>query len=165
MNEFSFEHGNIGKGIVSAVVAGVKYLFVPLLLLIGISTVLLQAGGQEVAEQVRVQEIMDLVVMFGIPIVILSFFRGFYPRGTLSRFGFGVAAVAAVCLWIWFVTNGGTLTLEFEQFGATLTFTGLLLLFILAAALKGVLYLAELLSYRKEWLGSQESSSKTTADH
>jgi hypothetical protein len=48
----------------------------------------------------------------------------------------------------------GDRVLRFDQFGIAISFTGLVLLFILAAALGGVIYLAEMLSYRREWLRS-----------
>jgi hypothetical protein len=156
MSEFSFAEGNVGKGIVAAVVSGIKYLLLPLILLIGASSLLVQAGGQGMARQIGLEEAINAVVIIGTPIVVLSFFRGYYPRGSISRFTFGAIVVALICLWIWFVTRGGALTLEFEQFGLSLSFTGLVLLFIFAAALKGVYYLAEMLSYRQEWLRSRE---------
>jgi hypothetical protein len=94
-------------------------------------------------------------LLIGIPIAILSFFRGFYPKGSISRFTFGAIVVVLACLWIWSVTRGGALALEFDQFGLSISFTGLVLLFILAAALKGVYYLAEMFSYRREWLNAR----------
>ncbi len=148
----------VGKGIIASVVSGIKYLLLPLILLIGASSLLVQAGGQDIAKQIGLEEVMNIVVIFGIPIAVLSFFRGFYPRGSISRFIFGTIVVVLVCLWIWFVTRGGNLVLEFDQFGLSISFTGLVLLFILAASLKGLYYLAELLSYRKEWLRSRQPS-------
>jgi hypothetical protein len=158
MSDFSLEHGSIGSGIIAAVVAGIKYLLIPLILLIGASSLLVQAAGQGVADQIGLEAVIETVLVLGIPIALLSFFRGFYPRGSISRFTFGIAVVALVCLWIWFITRGGNLVLEFDRFGLSVSFTGLVLLFILAAALKGVYYLAEMLSYRREWLRSQQAS-------
>ncbi len=156
MNEFSLNEGNVGKGIAASIISAVKYLIFPLLILMSATSLLVKGGGGEVAEQLRLEDIKYVLLMLGIPITILSFFRGFYPRGSVSRFTFGAIVTVLVCIWIWMVTMGGNLTLEFEQFGLTLNFTGLVLLFILAAALKGVFYLAEMLSYRQEWLGSQK---------
>lgn len=156
MSDFSLNEGNIGKGIAASILAAVKYLILPILILMSASSMLTQAGGEEIAGQLRFEEIVNVVLVLGIPITILSFFRGFYPKGSISRFAFGVIVTALVCIWIWMVTMGGNLVLEFEQFGFSLNFTGLVLLFILAAALKGVFYLAEMLSYRKEWLDTKE---------
>ncbi len=155
MNEFSLNEGHVGKGIAASILSAAKYLIFPLLILMSASSMLVQAGGGEVAEQLRLEDVKYVLLMLGIPITVLSFFRGFYPKGSISRFTFGAIVTVLVCLWIWMVTMGGNLTLEFEQFGLVLNFTGLVLLFILAAALKGVFYLVEMLSYRQDWLGSK----------
>ncbi len=68
-----------------------------------------------------------LLILGILCITILSFFRGFYPKGSISRFTFGAIITVLICLWIWMVTMGGNLILEFEQFGVTLNFTGLVL--------------------------------------
>ncbi len=159
MSEFSLDEGSVGSGIIASVVAAIKYLILPLILLVGASSLLVQAGGQDMAQQIGLDEAINAVLILGIAITALAFFRGFYPRGSISRFTFGVVVVVLICLWIWFVTRGGDLVLEFDQFGVSISFTGLVLLFILAAALKGVYYLAEMLSYRKEWLRSRQLSA------
>jgi hypothetical protein len=155
MNEFSLNEGSVGKGIAASIISAVKYLIFPLLILMSATSLLINNGGGEVAEQLRLEDIKYVLLILGIPITILSFFRGFYPKGSISRFTFGAIITVLICLWIWMVTMGGNLILEFEQFGVTLNFTGLVLLFILAAALKGVYYFVEMLSYRREWLGSK----------
>jgi hypothetical protein len=154
MSEFDTKYGSWGKGTIAAVLAGLKYLIVPLLLLIFISSLIVEAGGQQIVDQLGLNDLMIWIAVVGIPITIVSFFRGFYPKGSKSRLTFGAISVALVCIWIWMVTRGGNIALEFDQFGLGLVVTGLILLFILAAALKAVLHLAEYLSYRKEWLKS-----------
>ncbi len=154
MSEFSLDEGSVGKGISSSILAALKYLVFPLLILMSASSLLVNAGGGEVASQLRLEDVKGILLMVGVPITVASFFAGFYPKGSISRFTFGAVVTVLVCVWIWLVTMGGNLTLEFEQFGLTLNFTGLVLLFILAAALKGVYYLVEMLSYRREWLAS-----------
>lgn len=165
MSEFSLDEGSVGSGIIASVVAGIKYLLLPLILLIGASSLLVQAGGQGMARQIGLDDVINWVLILGIPIAALAFFRGFYPRGSISRFTFGIIVVVLVCLWIWFVTRGGNLVLQFDQFGIAVSFTGLVLLFILAAALKGLYYLAEMLSYRKEWLRSRQPSASRMPSH
>jgi hypothetical protein len=157
MSEFSLNEGDIGKGIGASILAAVKYLILPILILTSASSMMTEAGGEEIAQQLRLQDITNALLVLGIPITILSFFRGFYPKGSISRFTFGVIVTVLVCILIWMVTMGGNLVLEFDRFGLSLNFTGLVLLFILAAALKGIFYLAEMLSYRREWLGTKEA--------
>jgi hypothetical protein len=156
VSEFDLKIGSWSKGTVAAVLGGLKYLIVPVIILIFSTSLITDTGGQEIADQLGLGEIMSAVIMVGIPITIVSFFRGYYPKGSVSRLTFGIIVVALVCLWIWLVTRGGNLALEFDQFGLGLVVTGFVLLFILAAALKAGLYLAEYFSYRKEWLSSQK---------
>ncbi|MBI0584229.1 MAG: hypothetical protein ISF22_08395 [Methanomassiliicoccus sp.] len=158
MNEFSLKGGSVGRGVAASVLAGIKYLLVPILVITIFSAVLAQAEVENIdlEGQLDLGRIMDFVIYLGTPIVVLSFFRGYYPKGSVSRFTFGVAAAALACVWIWLVMMGGNLALEFDQFGMSIAFVGFVLLFILAAALGGVYCLAEMLSYRREWLASQE---------
>jgi hypothetical protein len=156
MSEFGFGEGSIGRGVRSAVVTAVKYLVVPILLILGFSTLLSQAGGEELADQIGVDRIMDYLILLGVPITVLSFFRGYYPKGSRSRMTFGVLVAGLVCLWIWLVLAGGYLSVQFDDVGLSLNYMGFVLLFILAAALGGLYYVVEMLSYRQEWLASRQ---------
>ncbi len=160
MSEFSLSEGKVSAGILSAVGGGLTYLLVPIIIVTFTSALITKAG---VEEQLRAGEILSMVVIFGIPITILSFFRGFYPKGSRSRFIFGALTAALVCLWIWFVTLGGSIAVDMGQFGLALSFTGLVYLLIFAAALRGVYFLAEMVSYRREWLMTRQPVKGTTA--
>lgn len=138
-------------------VTAVKYLVVPILLIVGISTLLAQAGGDELAEQIGVDRVMDYLIVLGVPITVLSFFRGFYPKGSRSRMTFGVLVAGLICVWIWLILMGGNLSVQFEDVGMSINYVGLVLLFILAAALGGLFYVVEMFSYRQEWLASRQA--------
>lgn len=161
MNEFSLEHGKVSKGILSAVGAGLKYMIVPLLIIIFTTALFEQFEGGEILREIGVGEVTTWIVIFGIPITILSFFRGFYPKGSWSRPTFALVVAFLVILWIWFVTMGGNLVLQFGQFGLRVSFTGLVLLFILVAALRGAYFVVEMFSYRREWLASVQEPPAT----
>ena len=95
-----------------------------------------------------------MVAALGMVVAALSFFRGFYPQGSMSRMAFGVASMAAAGVWLWTFAKGGSILLE----GATWNWDrlhghrppspG-------AVALRGAFYVAEMLSYRKEWLAAR----------
>jgi hypothetical protein len=152
MSDFSFDGGSWSKGTISAVGGGLKYFLLPMLLLIGASSLIARFGQSDLAEQMGLEELLRTIVILGIPITILAFFKGFYPKGSRSRFVFGTLVTITICFWIWFVTKGGLLDLEFGDFGISLNYSLLIYLFIFARGLGIAFYLAELFSYRQEWL-------------
>ncbi|MDW5562527.1 MAG: hypothetical protein SA339_04800 [Methanomassiliicoccus sp.] len=157
MSEFSLSIGNVGRGIVSSVFAAVKYILIPILVLTALTELFAQIqGATALADQLDLDRIRLFAIVLGIPITMLAFFRGFYPKGTRSRFVFGAGVSVLVCIWTWTMMMGGHITLEMEEVGFTLSYVGFVLLFILAAALGGVYCLVEMISYRKEWLASED---------
>jgi bacteriorhodopsin len=157
MNEFSIYLGNAGKGIVSSVLAASKYILAPIFVLTALATFLSQMeGASMITGQIDLARLKDNVLVLGTLIALLAFFRGFYPRGSLSRCVFGVAVSLLVCIWIWVIAMGGNMTLTMEEASFSISYLGFVLLFILAAALRGAFFAAEMLSYRKEWLASLE---------
>jgi hypothetical protein len=152
MSEFSLDEGSVGSGVLAGVAGCFKYLVIPLLLALGLSSLLAMVDGQNISEQLGLDRIMIFIVGLGMAITVLCFFRGYYPRGSFSRLAFGLGEVAMVCLWIWMVTNQGGMTVQLDEFGATLNYTGLVLLFVLGALLKGVYFVVEMFSYRQKWL-------------
>ncbi len=125
------------------------------LIVIGIVSSFLAAFAGEI-----IGDIWNAVIVLGIPIVVFSFFRGFYPKGSQSRLVFALVTAAFVCLWIFFVLRGGRFDIEVETVAITMDLFPLVMLFVLAAALGGVYYTAEYLSYRKEWLAKRAAPSE-----
>lgn len=165
MNEFSLKIGNAGKGIVSLVIAAAKYVLVPMLLLMAFTNIFAQIeGASTITDQLDLEGVKFFVLVLGIPITVLSFFRGFYPRGSRSRFAFAATITVLVCAWIWTIMMGGNMTLEIEKVGFSISYVGFVALFILAAALGGVFYFVEMLSYRREWLASREPLAHSPAN-
>lgn len=163
MNEFSLELGNAGKGIVSSVLAAAKYVLVPIFVLTALTTLLSQMGGASmIADQIGTDRLKDHILILGVLISLLAFFRGFYPRGSLSRCVFGVTVSAMVCVWIWVLTMGGSISLGIDEVSFSISYLGFVLLFILAAALRGAYFVAEMMSYRNEWLASREPQTAHT---
>lgn len=154
MNEFSLRHGRWGKGMLAAVGGLVKYVAVPLLLLFILSDLLETAGGEEFVQQLALPELTMSVAVLGIAVAALSFFRGFYPQGSMSRMAFGVGSMAAAGVWLWMFAKGGTIVLEGGDMGLGIDYTAIVLLLLLAVVLRGAFFVAEMFSYRKEWLAT-----------
>jgi len=157
LSEFSPKRGSVGRGIAAAVADGVKFVVIPAAVLLIIPMV---AGSEavEMAERLGLNAVMSSVLMAGIPIAVLSFFRGFYPKGSIPRAIMGVGVAALTGLWLWLVTQGGLLTIDLGEAGATVDFSGFIYLLLAGAALKGLYYVAEMSSYRKEWLAPKEAA-------
>lgn len=96
-----------------------------------------------------------LLLFIGLPIAVVSFFKGFYPKGSVSRLTFALIVVALVCVWIYVAALGGHFSLSMNVSGSEihidLNYLALLWLFIFAAALWGVYWAVEAYIYRKEW--------------
>lgn len=152
MNEFHPRGGSMTKGILSATAGAVMYVVIPLIILASASSLMADAGGGEVAEQIGLGVIMENVLFVGVPIAAVSFFKGYYPKGSYSRATMGVALGALAGLWIWMATMGGRLDLQFEEIGLMIDVSGFVYLLLLTAALKAAYFVAEMFSYRKEWL-------------
>lgn len=151
MSEFALSNGNTLKGIISAVLAAIKYLAVPAIL-ITIAMSILSGVDSEGIPLETFEAIRTSIIGFSIPVILMAFFLGFYPRGSYSRMIFGLIYVVFICIWLWFAFQGGRISVDVGEFGAGVDYSPLLLLFVFAAALKGVYYIAEMPSYRQEFL-------------
>ena len=97
----------------------------------------------------------NLLLFIGLPIAIISFFKGFYPKGSVSRLAFALVVVALICIWIFIAALGGHISVLMELLGSSihfnLNFETLLWLFIIAAALWGIYWAVEVFIYRNDW--------------
>lgn len=146
MGDFSFKIGKTWKGALASIAAALKYVIVPIIII----TIIASLAGELIGDYL--EAVRNAILIFGIPLIVISFFKGFYPKGSQSRLVFALITTALVCLWIWFVLQGGIFELNVEQVTMTVDYSLLVLLFILVAELGGVYYAGEYLSYRNEYL-------------
>jgi|LSQX01.2.fsa_nt_gb hypothetical protein len=152
MNDFSISHGSWKKGALAAVGGVIKYVVVPILIVLGMITVMERAGVEELIESLGLRSLVMQVAILGEVVAALSFFRGFYPKGSLSRMTFGVISMAAAGVWLWTIVKGGDIALTSGELDLGVRYTSIVLLLLVAVALRGGYYVAEMLSHRKEWL-------------
>jgi len=74
-----------------------------------------------------------VVVLLGLPMTALAFFKGFYPRGSVSRFIPAEAMVLIGLYWIWVIGLEGKLLMEVEEIDISLDYSGLLMLIMLGS--------------------------------
>ncbi|MEM2943858.1 MAG: hypothetical protein QW087_03875 [Methanomassiliicoccales archaeon] len=146
MSEFSFKHGVLWKGALSAIISALNFLIVPIIII----SVISKFGEEILGDYFAVTR--SAILTIGIPIIIMSFLKGFYPKGSISRLIFGMMTAALVCAWIWFVLQGGIINIHAEEVEITFDFSMFVVVLIVIAALGGALYVAEFVSFRKEFL-------------
>ncbi|HPD09090.1 MAG TPA: hypothetical protein PKZ73_04690, partial [Methanomassiliicoccales archaeon] len=96
--EFSWRNATKGKGALAAVKGALKYLVVPLfLVMLGLAVVTNEDGPQAIAD--ILVEMRSIVLVLGVVLTVLSFFHGAYPKGTYSRLTFGLAISVLVIVY------------------------------------------------------------------
>ncbi|MDD1765838.1 MAG: hypothetical protein LUO84_05235 [Methanomassiliicoccales archaeon] len=153
MNEFSLKDGKIRGGLFSAIGSILKYVIIPVIIFTVIASVLSAVSQfNENLGLKMVDDMRNMALILGLPIVFLSFFRGYYPKGSYSRLTFAIATTIMICVWIWFVMQGGKFQLSATRADLNMDLLGLVLLLVVVAAIGGLYFVAELFSYRKEYL-------------
>ncbi|NLX47998.1 MAG: hypothetical protein GXY70_07520 [Euryarchaeota archaeon] len=146
-------YGSLFKGLkltrstlISFVVLPLAIIFV---LVAGFSSLDLEEMGPMLE---NIEELGPHMLMIGIPLTALSFFKGFYPRGSLSRLIPALVMVLITLYWIWTLGLEGKFVFDaIEEIDIGLDYTGLLLLIMAGMALWIVYYVLELLLHRPEW--------------
>ena len=148
-----------------------EYVIVPLLIIIVLGAVIqstqgliegmtgtagANASGLFGLGSATLDRLSTLLLFIGLPIAVISFFKGFYPKGSVSRLTFALIIVALICAWIYIAALGGHLTVSMDVLGSNIHFSlnyePLLWIFIFAAALWGIYWAVEAYIYRKDWV-------------
>jgi hypothetical protein len=166
--DFRPRYGRFLPGMTEADKALLKYVIFPLLfiILLGgaiqatqgmLSGLTDRMGGNGLLElgSATLDRLANLLLFIGLPIAVLSFFKGFYPKGSVSRLAFALVIVGLICAWIFVAALGGHVSVSMDVLGSNihfnLNFEPLLWLFIIAAALWGIYWAVEAMTYRKDW--------------
>lgn len=147
-----------------------KFVIFPLLIIIILGAVIQSTQGmlQGLTDRVggnanslfglgsaTLDRLSTLLLFIGLPIAVVSFFKGFYPKGSVSRLTFALIIVALICAWIYVAALGGHISVSMDVFSSNIHFNlnlePLLWLFIFAAALWGIYWAVEAFIYRKDW--------------
>ncbi|MBI0582362.1 MAG: hypothetical protein JET69_05030, partial [Methanomassiliicoccales archaeon] len=99
IGEFDKKYFSFPKGAVTATVHALKYLAIPYVLFtVGLIVLTGQDGPQRVADLLI--ELQTVGLIFGIVLTALGFFKGAYPKGSYSRFLFGLTASVLVIVYV-----------------------------------------------------------------
>ena len=153
LQDFRYRYGRLTKGILMARGALLKYVILPIAMVIVLKAVI-SSFDTTVTDSLSglLGTTMALLFFVGIPIAVLSFFKGFYPKGSFSRMSFSIAIVALLDLWIWFATLQGRFQADMGNVRIDINYQPYVLLLILGVSLWAIYYVVELVSYRKDWI-------------
>ena len=168
--DFRPRYGRFLAGMTEADKALLKFVIFPLLMIIILGAVIQSTQGMLESMTGRaggnadglfglgsatLDRLSTLLLFIGLPIAGISFFKGFYPKGSVSRLTFALIIVALICAWIFFAALGGHISVSMDVLSSaihfSLNFEPLLWLFILGAALWGIYWAVEAFIYRKDW--------------
>jgi hypothetical protein len=168
--DFRPRYGRFLAGMTEADKALLKFVIFPLIMIIILGAVIQSTQGMLESMTGRaggnadglfglgsatLERLSMLLLLIGLPIAAISFFKGFYPKGSVSRLTFALIVVALICAWIFYAALGGHISVSMDILSSTihfnLNFEPLLWLFILGAALWGIYWAVEAIIYRKDW--------------
>jgi hypothetical protein len=126
--DFDRRVGKFGKGNSEASRAYLKFLVIPVMLLV-CSDCLLGRMDLEAKYLIlsTISAMFATVLVFGTALVILRFLHGFYPCGSVSRAVFGISGVFVMIVFAWAVVMNSGLESELEQNGFIIDMTVLML--------------------------------------
>jgi hypothetical protein len=152
-HDFRLRYGSVSNGIVLSKKSANRFVIIPLILIIVLKAGLTSLDVDEIDALISILDDIYYVTLFlGLAITAVSFFKGFYPKGSFSRFLPALIVVLISMYWVWIVGLEGKFVIEAaDVMTFTLDYTGILLLMVCATGLWGVYYAVELWSYRREW--------------
>jgi len=152
-HDFRLRYGSLYQGLKLSRSTLIGYVILPVALIIILKAGLSDLNAQEVEEMIsRLDGIFTFMLVLGLPMTILAFFKGFYPRGSFSRLAPALVMVLISLYWIWILAMEGRFALDtIEDISISIDYSGILMLILLGSALWLVYYVLELVVYRREW--------------
>ena len=152
-HDLRLRYGRYAPGFKESKSAFTKFMVWPTIIFLAAAAVLVRVNDAlPIDFGLELRNTASLLIAIGLPLTVLAFFKGFYPKGSVSRMVFFAAMALITCLWIWYAALGGIATVNMADMASVRVDYGqLLLLFILAAGLWAVYAVVEMVSYRPDW--------------
>lgn len=151
LGEFDKKSLSLVKGGLTAVAHGLKYLVIPYILLaVGLMALTGMDGPQSVADLLR--ELQTLVLIFGIVLTVLGFLKGAYPKGSYSRFTFGIAAAVLVIVYVFSLLLNGRTESVISREAFEIDLYAIFVLYFFPALLAVLMQFGEFADHRRPWL-------------
>ncbi|HEY3419820.1 MAG TPA: hypothetical protein VGK23_04635 [Methanomassiliicoccales archaeon] len=152
-HDFRFRYGRLTKGMRMAKGALLRYVILPIAIVI-VWKALISSMGNTMTDQLSgtLGTTVALLFLVGIPIAVMSFFKGFYSKGSVSRLSFSLIIVALLDVWIWYATLQGRFKADLGMIQVDVDYQPYVLLLIFGVSLWALYYVVEFISYRKDWI-------------
>lgn len=152
-HDFRLRYGSLYNGLKLGRSTLIGFVVIPLIIIIVLKAGFSSLNVEEVDSMMsNLDDISAYMVMLGLPMAALAFFKGFYPKGSFSRFMPAVVMVLITLYWIWVLGLEGRFVFDsIEEISLVLDYSKLLMLIMVGTALWIVYYVLELLLYRPEW--------------
>jgi len=168
IGEFDKKHFTLVKGGMTATVHALKYLVIPYVLLaVGLMALAGQDGPERVGDLLK--ELQTMVLIFGIVLTVLGFFKGAYPKGSYSRFLFAITASVLVIVFVFSLLLNGRTEDVISREAFELDLYSIFALYFFPALLAVLMQFGEFADHRRSFLekeGKVEAKPKEEAgDH
>lgn len=156
-HDFRARYGKYNLGIKLSRRSVERYMIVPLIAFIIIDGTLNYISSAGIGDlQTTLASTKLYLVLIGVAIASVAFFKGFYPKGSVSRMTFGILVAATEALWLWIVTLQGhisiSMVVQSNPISLSLNYQPIILLLMAVAGLWGIYSIVEMFSYRKDWI-------------
>lgn len=108
--------GSWGRGTVSAIITLISIVVLPMVILRFIGEFSAESGIMDDLEGLldTFEGLIYRFAIYGSPLVLLAFFNKSYQKGSKAQLLFALASMAYSILWIYFIFEGGTLTISLD---------------------------------------------------
>ena len=148
--DFNLALGNRSRGLNGARKEVLRFIILPevfILIVIGLQRSLHFIGSSYIFGSWTI-----LVLVGGLLVAFVAFWRGFLPPGSYGRLAVGLLLVPAITLYFVGLNLGGNLAMELKQIGILLYMPGIELLIVILLLLVGFRQVAEFADLRRDWL-------------
>jgi len=148
--DFSPSIGKFSRGAVDAKREVLRFVTIPeIIILLGIGA--MRSAGTTGTLYAIFETWSNNILIFGLLIAFVAFWRGYFPPGTFSRLLIGLLLVPALLLYVRGLQLGGTLDDALKNVGLILPMPEINLLILIFIAFVGVIQFGDFLDSRRSW--------------
>ncbi|MCG7841459.1 MAG: hypothetical protein MIO87_06030, partial [Methanomassiliicoccales archaeon] len=153
IHDFRIRYGSLINGLKLSKRTLVGFVIIPLVFVIILKAAFSSLDFEQLDQLTSsLDQVSTFMLVLGLPLTALAFFKGFYPRGSVSRFIPAVTMVLISLYWIWVLGLEGEMVLDvMDSITFSLDYSALLFLIMCGTAIWIVYYALELWLHRPEW--------------
>lgn len=165
------KNGSLGKGILSVIISLLFIIVIPLAIVYYLEG-FIQDFTQSMELDIDLGSIFDTFsetiwrfAVYGIPVVILAFFTGFYAKGNKGKLLFTLITLMYSIIWLFLIFEGGAMSISMdlssmfsggdfsiENVDMVISFMGIIIIMVILILLRMVLAYAKYRSRREKYL-------------